>query len=863
MRFIGILMALVLSATLPAGYAFAFEGEAPDAFSPDEPVMAIGSSGAAGSDEIQTEENTSDGIPEENVGTSSEAAGGDMPDEDDLPAGNDLTDGDDMLLPEEEAPEDQFLRELADPINYTAEIDLSYPNKNATGTGYTIQNAVPYNPSFDNPVGNIIFSAASKGHTYRLYQTGQNSNAPAPPEHKKGSSTVGLITLYAGADITLVIDEIYLNGGIYMLDGSKLNLVFENHSFMTGSIIVPSEAEITIDSLTGNDYVDRLTMKSVPNTANPRLGASIGGSGRQGTIGNAGGRAGKITINGGGLTIIARSSGACIGGGGAVPGTNGSGGNGGKITINGGTLDLTQYGVNDNGNGLSGACIGGGGNAGSNPSSSDNNTGNGGTIEINGGSIRCAQFTGAAGIGGGKFGTAGNITINNGAVDVLVCDPLNGSGINPGAGEGSGIGASTGTCAPGPNNITITGGVVSAVNAHTGGAGIGISNSGQACHILITGGMVYAKGSSSPGIGFFSESRDGTITIIGATVVAESDKSAGIGGPYMVNEGGSVYEPGYIHIGSGAKVWAYSGGKTPAIYGKDNAGDGFYVNASFAAPPSPSSDMVMRVYEKDGDGRIVKLLNLPKNYRHFAYTTDSTVSCTDKIIGLNSDQTVRGIVVRVYDDSRDIYSVKTNNGYDAHGKIVNALPVKFDETPIADVTVSKTVTGLFADKTKDFTFTVYFMDAGGNPLTNLPPIDYTGGTLTGSGAVSLGNGSLSPNAITGQAVFTLKHGQMVTLNEISANMKIRIEETEDSNYRTSYKDSISANSVDSNDTGPKSLSAGERTFAFTNERIEAVPTGIDSGSDTTAALLLTAVLTIMSGWVLIEIKRRKKAWQSK
>jgi|GEM_PF-2264807 len=105
----------------------------------------------------------------------------------------------------------------------------------------------------------------------------------------------------------------------------------------------------------------------------------------------------------------------------------------------------------------------------------------------------------AAGIGGGYYGNAGNITIAGGNVTAT------------GGSSGAGIFSS---------NITISGGDVTAAGGSSG-AGIGSSN------ITISGGDVTATGGSdSTGI-------DGdTVTISGGTIIANggNDRGAGIGG---------------------------------------------------------------------------------------------------------------------------------------------------------------------------------------------------------------------------------------------------------------------------------------------------------------------------------------------
>lgn len=188
-----------------------------------------------------------------------------------------------------------------------------------------------------------------------------------------------------------------------------------------------------------------------------------------------------------------------------------------------------------------------------------------------------------------------------------------------------------------------------------------------------------------------------------------------------------------------------------------------------------------------------------------------------------------------------------------------------------DVTVSKTVTGEFANKTTAFKFTVRFTDSKGVPLKLKEPFEYEGGAFAGSEtAPSLrsnapADGTLSLNT-NGEATFTLKHGQKITIKKVPANVMIQIIETRDSIYAASFKDSLDNSVKAKNDTGALTVGAAARTFDFVNERIIIVPTGIDAGIWIPAAILPLAGLIILSCVIILNklsaIKRvRRKTWK--
>lgn len=186
----------------------------------------------------------------------------------------------------------------------------------------------------------------------------------------------------------------------------------------------------------------------------------------------------------------------------------------------------------------------------------------GGILTINGGTIDVKGGVDAAGIGGGfgSNGTGGYITINNGNVYA--------KGGSQAAGIGGGMyAAGTGE----GERIAINGGVVEAIGGSYA-AGIGGGMSGVGGCIEINGGSVTATGSSGGagiGSGYGSTSDGNRIIISGGKIYANGstsgDKgSAGIGGGHL-GAGGSITI-------SGAEVHATGGEGSPAGDGIGNGG---------------------------------------------------------------------------------------------------------------------------------------------------------------------------------------------------------------------------------------------------------------------------------------------------
>jgi len=124
------------------------------------------------------------------------------------------------------------------------------------------------------------------------------------------------------------------------------------------------------------------------------------------------------------------------------------------------------------------------------------------------------------------------------------------------------------------------------------------------------------------------------------------------------------------------------------------------------------------------------------------------------------------------------------------------------------LTVTKTITGTFADMTRQFPFTITVKNPSGAPLTGT--ITSTAGALTlvaGTASFSLGNG--------GNIVFTIPIGDTA-----------QITETDNGGYHTTYVDSGNPGITS---TGPATTVltiVGNRQIDFTNDAIYAPPTGI-------------------------------------
>ncbi|MEA5003886.1 MAG: InlB B-repeat-containing protein [Christensenella sp.] len=176
------------------------------------------------------------------------------------------------------------------------------------------------------------------------------------------------------------------------------------------------------------------------------------------------------------------------------------------------------------------------------------------------------------------------------------------------------------------------------------------------------------------------------------------------------------------------------------------------------------------------------------------------------------------------------YWCTTNDGTGTHYAPADTFTITSNKTLYAmykrtthDMTLSNMVSGSYADRTKDFGFTVYLANESGTPLTGT--FAYTGGTISGSGANAPAGGTITLGS-SGEAVLRLKHGQTVNIKDVPFGYKVRIVQTAATGYTASFRDNEDAGPTAAADTGVRTMSAANRQFDFTSTRSGVVPTGV-------------------------------------
>ena len=166
---------------------------------------------------------------------------------------------------------------------------------------------------------------------------------------------------------------------------------------------------------------------------------------------------------------------------------------------------------------------------------------------------------------------------------------------------------------------------------------------------------------------------------------------------------------------------------------------------------------------------------------------------------------------------------------------------------LADVTISQSVTGSLADTSQLFDFKIYFKDSGGKIITDTA-INYTGGVLRDSNITPPTNGSVNLAPPYGIGMFSLKHGQTVTFEDIPSDWAMCVTMVRDALYLPKFTDSNGApGQLGVNSTGERPLNSGKRLIAFTNDRLEIILTGIaDIEHSDMAFILMAGTIVLMS-----------------
>ena len=617
-------------------------------------------------------------------------------------------------------------------------------------------------------------------------------------------------------------------GGVYVTSSGTLTM--NNGSTISGNLAQNSDSKVGCG---GGVYVEGGTL-----TMN---GGTI--SGNTGNIGTNDGDGGGVFIKGGTMTM---ENGSLIDGNFASTGNVNTSGTtnyacGGAMYLTSGTVDATFT--------MNGGTI-------SNNYAGYNSHGTGGGVYVVGSSSHSATFKMKNGTISGniasriKYGSAGGVRVGNYGVFIMEGGTVsnNKAAIDASATYGNGGGVNI----AGSGSVTIKGLAeicdnIASVNSYGRGGGIHIDAVTNTVSLEGSASIhnnIASTAGSQPGLGGGVFMDKSTLNMIGSasinnnTAATASNQASNGGGIYVLNTGGAS---SFTMSGS-----ASISGNTANAVGPGNGG-GVYLDGN-TSTLTMTGGSVTGNKAPTGDGGGI-------------YTTDHAINIDPagvakySNIGIANSNVSGNLSVFKYEPPSDA-SVFTNRVT----KPFNGLLLDNDNisyrNPKVNILISKTVTGLYGDRQKDFTFTVTFKNESGNAPAANTTFSYDGGVISGSGATKHADGTLTLTG--GVDTFVLKHGQTILLKKVPYNYQIKIVETPGNEYNPTFTDSLGASGA--GDTGFRTVTSA-RTFQFTNVlKVEPVPSGISDNDKGLVALpISTASLLIFILWLSMVIRGKLRA----
>ena len=228
-----------------------------------------------------------------------------------------------------------------------------------------------------------------------------------------------------------------------------------------------------------------------------------------------------------------------------------------------------------------------------------------------------------------------------------------------------------------------------------------------------------------------------------------------------------------------------------------------------------------------------------------------------KVLPSISGYQARGYFVGTsFNPPSDVYTPGTSvTNYPVSGDMI----IFFVYDRLNTLTISKKVTGFYALKGQLWEFTLYLRDSADRPLSGsfLYAVYDMGGN-------ELRVGTLVFDNINGSDSFELKHNERIVIDDVPGSASLRIIETPDDNYDTSFIDSdyptikIESNDTADSDQGssPFLIMTPNRQFDFTNAWIDVPDEGI-GGTGLPTFTLLALILAAAAGGLLFVVRRHQ------
>jgi len=244
-------------------------------------------------------------------------------------------------------------------------------------------------------------------------------------------------------------------------------------------------------------------------------------------------------------------------------------------------------------------------------------------------------------------------------------------------------------------------------------------------------------------------------------------------------------------------------------------------------------------------------------------TTPGTVTTSAALL---TDSAAQIATISGVSGATGLLTVPLAYGYsytDATGAVQDlARDVTLTIQGFGTLTISKTVTGRFGNRSKLFDFVVTLRDGAGVPLSG--SFDYTGSVIAqDSQAQAPADGTLT--LVDGSAPFMLSNDQAITIKGVPVDSYIQVVETTSTPdvYTTFFVDSDNPGvQVVGNNTTSMLMDGTTRTFDFTNAYTTEAASGLDLGIMWTALLPIILTLLFLGGALLIVKRNQKKGGQT-
>ena len=235
-----------------------------------------------------------------------------------------------------------------------------------------------------------------------------------------------------------------------------------------------------------------------------------------------------------------------------------------------------------------------------------------------------------------------------------------------------------------------------------------------------------------------------------------------------------------------------------------------------------------------------------------------TRTITWDLAGESANPVTVEFIVTVKEVPKVYRNVASVTFFDGANGSTNATYHETTLRDFVDVTISKTVTGRFSNKTTPFEFKVFIMDENDPGSYSEREFEYTSGVIPGMNAAKQDDGTLTLSDDGDQwAAFSLSHGQTITIHNIPVDALIMVVENDYERYTTTVFDSIDNSVTESRVIDLQPVGYDDRSFDFINEHEGVVPTGINIDSGAIVAFALTAIMLITTGPVVIDYIRKR------